>query len=60
MTNIVQYSDKEKWVHSGDGISFDGAGTQNFGNDYAKNVVIVAVNNSSSSHTDNCKIICYC
>ena len=47
-------------MHSGDGISFDGAGTQNFGNDYAKNVVIVAVNNSSSSHTDNCKIICYC
>ena len=44
-------------MHSGDGISFDGAGTQNFGNDYAKNV---AVYNSSSSHTDNCKIICYC
>ena len=36
-------SDKEKWVYSGYGITFDGAGSFNFGNDYARNVVIVGV-----------------
>ena len=27
----------------------------NFGNDFARNVVIFSVDNSSSSHTDNCE-----
>ena len=34
------------------GIAFNGAGSWKFGNDYAKNVVIFCVNDSSSSHTD--------
>ena len=39
-------------VYSGCEIPFDGAGSWNFGNDFAKNVVIL-VDNSSTSHTDN-------
>ena len=54
-TNITKYSDKEKWMYSNSGIAIDGAGTWNFGNDYANNVIIVAVDNNSSSCTDNCK-----
>ena len=34
---------------------FDGAGSQNFGNDLARNVVIFGVDNISSSHTATCK-----
>ena len=37
----------------GYGIAFDGAGTWRFGNDYARNVTIFDVDNSSSSHSDN-------
>ena len=54
-TNIVKNSDKEKLVYSGYGIAFDGASSWNFGNDFARNVVIFGVDNSSLSHTDNCK-----
>ena len=39
----------------GYGIAVDGKGEWSFGNDYAKNVVIFGVDNSSSSHTDNQK-----
>ena len=39
-TNIVKNSDKNKWVHSGYRIAFDGLSTMIFGNDYAKSVVI--------------------
>ena len=39
--------DKEKKVYCGYGIVFDGAGSWNFGNDLARNVVIFAVDNSS-------------
>ena len=35
--------------------AFDGAGSWNFGDDFARNVVICGVDNSSSSHADNCK-----
>ena len=35
------------------GIIFDGTVTWNFGNDYAKDDVTFAADNSSSSHTDN-------
>ena len=31
-------------------IAFDGAGSWNFGNDFARTVVIFGVDNSSSSH----------
>ena len=44
-------------MYSGYGIAFDGKGLLSFGNDFARNVVIFDVDNSSSSHTDNCKNI---
>ena len=52
---IVKSCDKENWVYSGYGIPFDGKSTWSFGNDYAKNVVIFGVDNSSSSDADNRK-----
>ena len=55
MTNIVKNNDKEKRVYSGSGITFDGACSWNFGNDFAKNVVIFVADNSSSSHANSCK-----
>ena len=37
--NIVKNIDKEKYVHSGYGIAFDGKGEWNyFGNDFARNI----------------------
>ena len=42
-------------IHSIYGIAFDGAGSWNFGNGLATNVVIFGANNSSSSCTDNLK-----
>ena len=53
--SIVKNINKEKWVYSGYGIAFDGAGLWNFGNDFARNVVIFGVDSSSSSHADNRK-----
>ena len=50
---MVKNSDKEKWVYSGYGLAFDGASWWNFGNDFANNVAIRGVRNSSSSHADN-------
>ena len=32
-TNIAKNSDKDKWVHSGYGIAFDGKGSWSFGHD---------------------------
>ena len=55
VTNIVKNSDKSKYVNSGYGIAFDGKENWNFGNDFAGNVIIFGVDNSSSSHTDNRK-----
>ena len=37
------------------GIAIDEKGEWNFGNESARIVVIFGVDNSSSSHTDNCK-----
>ena len=55
-TNIVQYNyNKAKWVYSGYRIAFDGTSTWKFGDDYAKNVEIFGVDNSSSSHNNNYK-----
>ena len=54
-TNRVKNDDKEKWVYSGYGIAFHGAGSWNFDNDFATNVTIFGVENSSSSHTDDYK-----
>ena len=53
--NIVKNSDKSKYIYGGYEILFDGAGTWSFVNDFAKNVVIFGIDNSSSSHTDNRK-----
>ena len=39
----------------GYGIAFDGAGSGSFDNDFASNVIIFGVDNSSWSHTDNSK-----
>ena len=54
-TNLVKNSDKEKYVYSGYGITFNGNGSWNFGNDLPRDGVVFDVNNSSSSHTDNWK-----
>ena len=54
-TNVVKNSDKEKYVYSGYGITFDSGGLWSFGNDFAGNVIIFGVDNSSSSHSDNRK-----
>ena len=40
----------EKYVNSGSGIVFDGKALWSFGGDYARNVVIFGVDNSSSSY----------
>ena len=36
-------------------LEFDELGSWNFGNNFARNVIIFSVDNSSSSHTDNRK-----
>ena len=54
-TNVVRNSDKEKYVHSRYGITFDSGGSWKFDNDFARNVIIFGVDNSSSSHSDNRK-----
>ena len=53
--NIVKNSDKEKYIYSGYGIIFNSASSWSLGNDFAKNVVIFGVDNSSSSHSNNRK-----
>ena len=45
-TFIVKNSNKEKYVYSGYGITFDSAGSWSFGNDFARNVTIFGVDNS--------------
>ena len=52
---IVRNGHKEKYVHSGYGITFDSSGPRNRDNDFARNVIIFDVHNSSLSHADNCK-----
>ena len=54
-TNIVENSNKGKWVYSGNGITFDRLGSWHFGNDFATNEIILGANNSSLSNTDNHK-----
>ena len=54
-TNIVKNSDKEKYVYSGYGITFDTASSLSFNNGTARNVIIFGVDNSWSSHADNHK-----
>ena len=54
-TNIIKNSDKEKYVYSGYGITFDSADCWSYGNDTVRNFIISGVDNSSSSHSDNHK-----
>ena len=43
------------FTYNGRGIAYDGEGSWSFGNGFARNVIIVGVDNSSSYHTDNGK-----
>ena len=52
-TIIVKNSDKEKYVYSGYVIAVDRRDEWSFGSNYARNIIISGVDNSSSSHTDN-------
>ena len=54
-TRIVKNSDKENYVYSGYGITFDSAGEWSFGNGATRNVMFFGINNNSSSHSDNSK-----
>ena len=49
MSNAI----KRKFIHNGQGIVFDGEDSWIFRNDFARNVVIFGVDNSSLFHTDN-------
>ena len=42
-------------MYSGYGIAFDGKGSWSFNDEFARNVIMFGVDNSSSSHTENCK-----
>ena len=53
--NIVKTSDKRKHVYAGYGIRFDRAGSWSFDRDFARNVIIFDVDDSSSSYSDNRK-----
>ena len=52
---IVKNSNKEKYAYSGYRITFDSAGSLSCDNEFARNVIIFGVNNSSSSHSVNRK-----
>ena len=54
-TSIVKAGDKEKWVHNGYRIGFDGNVSLSFGNDFARNVVTFDIDNSLPSHANNFK-----
>ena len=56
-TSIVKNSEKEKWALSIYGITFDGAGSWNFGNGFARIVAVFGVGNSLSFHADDFKNI---
>ena len=55
MNHVVKNDDKEKYVYSGYGKTFDGKGYWSFNDEYARIVIIFVVDNSSSSHTENLK-----
>ena len=47
---LVRNRIKSEFIYNGQGIALDGDGSWSFGNDFARNVVIFGVDNSSSSH----------
>ena len=52
-SNTVKNSGKKKYVFSGYGIAYYGVGSQSFGKDFPRNVVIFGLHNSLSSQADN-------
>ena len=55
ITSVVKDSDKERYVYSGYGITFDSAGSCSFDNNIARNVTIFGVDNSPLFHADSRK-----
>ena len=55
-TNVVKNSDKEKYVYSWYGITFDGGGSWSFDNGIGRNVIIFVVDISIISHNLMMKI----
>ena len=48
----MKNNDKEKYLYSGYRIAIDGKGDWSFGNDSARNIITLGVDNSLPSHTD--------
>ena len=53
---LVRNTDKSNFTDNVWGIVCDGENMWSFGNNFAGNVVIFGLDNTSSSHTDNKKI----
>ena len=49
----IAYSDKEKYVYSGYGITFDSASSSSFDNNTTRNAIVFCVDNWF--HIGNCK-----
>ena len=49
-------TDKSKFTYNGWGIAFDGRGMWDFGNSFARNVLIFGIDNTSFSCTCNQKL----
>ena len=50
---LVRNTIKSKFNYNSRGIAFDGEDLSSFDNDFARNVVTLGIDNSSSSHTNN-------
>ena len=50
---LTTNADKSKFTCNGRWIAYHWKSMWSYGNDFARNVVIFALNNASSSHTDN-------
>ena len=55
IVKLTRNKEKTKFSHNGPEIAFDRKGWLSFGNEFARDVVIFGVDNSSSSHTDHRK-----
>ena len=53
--NIIKNSAEENYAYSGYRITFDSTVSWSFDNDFARNIVICIVDNSSLSHSGNHK-----
>ena len=52
---LTRSGGKSKFDDNARGIAFDGKGSWSFGKEFARNVVILGIDNISSSHTDSWK-----